>query len=153
MSVAALPAARPARAVWHVLPPGACRHLRRATTCVSEAPDGRLSPPRAAVVLSVFCTAITFHLTYRIINDEGASAAVVGYLLPVVSLLLVAVVLSEDIGVRVVLGMAVVLVGVGMTRRQGTAAVTEERAPEESATYEPAAEGPDARHTDLEDAR
>ena len=34
----------------------------------------------AAVVLSVFCTAITFHLTYRIINDEGATnAAVVGY--------------------------------------------------------------------------
>ncbi|MFI6702968.1 DMT family transporter [Streptomyces sp. NPDC050509] len=73
----------------------------------------------AAVVLSVFCTAITFHLTYRIVNDEGATnAAVVGYLLPVVSVLLGAVVLGEVIGVRVVLGMAVVLVGVGMTRRQ-----------------------------------
>ncbi|MCG7205627.1 DMT family transporter [Streptomyces arenae] len=74
----------------------------------------------AAVVLSVCCTAVTFHLTYRIINDEGATdAAVVGYLLPVVSVLLGAVVLGEDLNVRVVLGMAVVLLGVGMTRRQG----------------------------------
>nr|WP_308455430.1 MULTISPECIES: DMT family transporter [unclassified Streptomyces] len=72
----------------------------------------------AAVVLSVFCTAITFHLTYRIINDEGATnAAVVGYLLPVVSVLLGVVVLGEELSVRVVLGMAVVMLGVGLTRR------------------------------------
>ncbi|GAA2285082.1 hypothetical protein GCM10010145_55680 [Streptomyces ruber] len=77
----------------------------------------------AAVVLGVFCTAITFHLTYRIINDEGATnAAVVGYLLPVVSVLLGAVVLGEELSVRVVLGMAVVVAGVGMTRRAGTKA-------------------------------
>ncbi|MGW0792298.1 DMT family transporter [Streptomyces sp. NPDC002911] len=89
----------------------------------------------AAVVLSVFCTAITFHLTYRIINDEGAtSAAVVGYLLPVVSVLLGAVVLGENLSVRVVLGMAVVLVGVGMTRRnKGAAASANEEAPENEA--------------------
>ena len=55
----------------------------------------------AAVVLSVLCTAITFHLTYRIINDEGATnAAVVGYLLPVVAVLLGAVVLGEELSVR-----------------------------------------------------
>ncbi|MGW1817894.1 DMT family transporter [Streptomyces sp. NPDC002125] len=91
----------------------------------------------AAVVLGVLCTAITFHLTYRIINDEGAtSAAVVGYLLPVVSVLLGAVVLGEEIGVRVVLGMAVVLVGVGMTRRQGPSGVTGEEE-----LSEPAADG------------
>ncbi|MFJ5776360.1 DMT family transporter [Streptomyces sp. NPDC093094] len=78
----------------------------------------------AAVVLGVLCTAITFHLTYRIINDEGAtSAAVVGYLLPVVSVLLGVVVLGEDFGGRVVLGMAVVLVGVAMTRANGTPVV------------------------------
>lgn len=74
----------------------------------------------AAVVLSVCCTAITFHLTYRIINDEGATnAAVVGYLLPVVSVLLGVVVLGEELSPRVVLGMAVVLLGVGLTRRGG----------------------------------
>ncbi|MEE1928320.1 DMT family transporter [Streptomyces sp. TRM 70351] len=77
----------------------------------------------AALVLSVACTAATFHLTYRIINDEGATnAAVVGYLLPVVSVLLGAVVLGEDLNARVVLGAAVVLLGVGMTRRSGTTA-------------------------------
>ncbi|WP_406151988.1 DMT family transporter [Streptomyces sp. NBC_01012] len=92
----------------------------------------------AAIVLSVFCTAITFHLTYRIINDEGAtSAAVVGYLLPVVSVLLGAVFLSEDIGVRVVLGMVVVLLGVGMTRRQGVPPVTVTAAPVPSAVADP----------------
>ncbi|WP_443040841.1 DMT family transporter [Streptomyces sp. AHA2] len=85
----------------------------------------------AAVVLSVFCTAVTFHLTYRIINDEGATnAAVVGYLLPVVSVLLGAVVLGEDVGLRVVLGMAVVLAGVAMTRRTSApAGPTTGRAP------------------------
>ncbi|MFB7338154.1 DMT family transporter [Streptomyces adustus] len=77
----------------------------------------------AAVVLGVVCTAITFHLTYRIINDEGAtSAAVVGYLLPVVSVLLGAAVLGERLGGRVLLGMAVVLAGVGMTRMDRTPA-------------------------------
>ncbi|WP_328678044.1 DMT family transporter [Streptomyces sp. NBC_00322] len=106
----------------------------------------------AAVVLSVFCTAITFHLTYRIINDEGATnAAVVGYLLPVVSVLLGAVVLGEDLSVRVVLGMAVVLVGVGMTRRQGAAAEAVAAAGE-PAVEESAALGlaPDLRPVDAE---
>ncbi|MCX5410462.1 DMT family transporter [Streptomyces sp. NBC_00059] len=114
----------------------------------------------AAVVLGVFCTAITFHLTYRIINDEGAtSAAVVGYLLPVVSVLLGAVVLGEEIGVRVVLGMAVVLAGVGMTRRQGPSAVTEKGKPGEGAADGAATGGrstesrAEARRADLEDVR
>ncbi|MGW1272737.1 DMT family transporter [Streptomyces sp. NPDC002491] len=95
----------------------------------------------AAVVLGVCCTAATFHLTYRIINDEGATnAAVVGYLLPVVSVLLGAVVLGEDLSVRVVLGMIVVLAGVGMTRRQGAAATDGETADRE-ATDGQAADG------------
>ncbi|MFJ3640833.1 DMT family transporter [Streptomyces sp. NPDC090108] len=86
---------------------------------------GRIHPSPtavvAALVLGVFCTAATFHLTYRIINDEGATnAAVVGYLLPVVSVLLGALVLGERLSIRVVLGMAVVLIGVGLTRRTGT---------------------------------
>ncbi|WP_184574056.1 DMT family transporter [Streptomyces zagrosensis] len=72
----------------------------------------------AAVVLGVVATGVTFHLTYRIIADEGATnAATVGYLLPVVSVGLGAVVLDEPLSVRVIAGMAVVLVGVGMTRR------------------------------------
>ncbi|GGV42448.1 multidrug transporter [Streptomyces longisporoflavus] len=73
----------------------------------------------AVVILGVFATGVTFHLTYRIIADEGATnAATVGYLLPVVSVALGAVVLGEDFSLRVAAGMVVVLLGVGMTRRQ-----------------------------------
>ncbi|MEU6761915.1 DMT family transporter [Streptomyces sp. NPDC046853] len=73
----------------------------------------------AVIVLGIFATGVTFHLTYRIIADEGATnAATVGYLLPVVSVALGAVVLDEAFSFRVAAGMAVVLIGVGMTRRQ-----------------------------------
>ncbi|MFD9220660.1 DMT family transporter [Streptomyces sp. NPDC060064] len=71
----------------------------------------------AVVVLGIFGTGFTFALNYRLIADEGAtSAATVGYLLPVVSMALGAIVLSEELTVRVVAGMVVVLVGVGLTR-------------------------------------
>ncbi|RLU90403.1 EamA family transporter [Streptomyces griseocarneus] len=71
----------------------------------------------AVAVLGIFATGVTFYLTFRIIADEGATnAATVGYLLPVVSVALGAIVLGEELNVRVVAGMAVVLVGVGMTR-------------------------------------
>ncbi|MFJ2262037.1 DMT family transporter [Streptomyces sp. NPDC087844] len=98
-------------------------------------PAGGLSPVHAqvttviaVVALGIFATGITFHLTYRIIADEGATnAATVGYLLPVISVLLGAVVLSEDFSLRVAAGMIVVLVGVTMTRRQ-------QRAPSPSAS-------------------
>ncbi|MEV0320283.1 DMT family transporter [Streptomyces sp. NPDC050658] len=82
----------------------------------------------AVVVLGIFATGITFHLTYRIIADEGATnAATVGYLLPVVSVGLGAVVLDEAFSLRVAAGMVVVLVGVGMTRRRKRAAPVTER--------------------------
>ncbi|HEX5540764.1 MAG TPA: DMT family transporter [Micromonospora sp.] len=72
----------------------------------------------AVVVLGIFCTGFTFYLNYRLIADEGATtAATVGYLLPVVSVVLGAAVLNEEITPRIVAGMVVVLVGVGMTRR------------------------------------
>ncbi|MGA5065481.1 DMT family transporter [Streptomyces exfoliatus] len=71
----------------------------------------------AVVVLGIFATGLTFHLNYRMIADEGpTAAATVGYLLPVVSVTLGAVVLDEPLTLRVVAGMAVVLVGVGLTR-------------------------------------
>lgn len=87
----------------------------------------------AVVVLGIFATAITFHLTFRIIADEGATnAATVGYLLPVVSVVLGAIVLDEEFSVRVAAGMLVVLVGVGMTRRQKPAVETPQVVKEES---------------------
>ncbi|MGW7369970.1 DMT family transporter [Streptomyces sp. NPDC054841] len=87
---------------------------------------GGLAPGRpdatalvAVVVLGIFGTGLTFYLNYRLIADEGAtSAATVGYLLPVVSVALGAVVLDEQLGFRVVMGMLVVLTGVAMTRRR-----------------------------------
>jgi drug/metabolite transporter (DMT)-like permease len=73
-----------------------------------------------AVILGVVATGATFHLTYRIIAAEGATnAATVGYLLPVVSVALGAIVLGEDLSVRIAAGMLVVLVGVALTRRKG----------------------------------
>ncbi|GHJ54626.1 multidrug transporter [Nonomuraea sp. TT08I-71] len=88
-------------------------------------PAGGLSPIEigaktalAVVVLGVVATGITFHLTYRVIAAEGATnAATVGYLLPVVSVALGAIVLDEVLSLRMVAGMVVVLVGVALTRR------------------------------------
>lgn len=79
----------------------------------------------AVAVLGTFCTGLTFYLTYRIIADEGATdAATVGYLLPVVSVALGAIVLDEQVTLRMLAGMAVVLVGVAMTRRRRAPAAT-----------------------------
>jgi drug/metabolite transporter (DMT)-like permease len=84
----------------------------------------------AVAVLGVFATGVTFALHYRLIADEGAtSAATVGYLLPVVSVVLGAVVLGEAFTVRVVAGMLVVLVGVGMTRWRGAVRVSTRTTP------------------------
>jgi drug/metabolite transporter (DMT)-like permease len=71
----------------------------------------------AVVVLGIFGTGFAFALNYRIITDEGpTTAATVGYLLPVVSVLLGALFLDEKLTVPVVAGMVVVLGGVGLTR-------------------------------------
>ncbi|MGW6393916.1 DMT family transporter [Streptomyces sp. NPDC055103] len=79
----------------------------------------------AVVILGIFATGITFHLTYRIIADEGATnAATVGYLLPVVSLVLGFAVLDEPFSPRAVAGMVIVLTGVSMTRRRKPSAAT-----------------------------
>jgi len=73
----------------------------------------------AVTILGVFGTGFAFALNYRLIADEGATqATTVGYLLPVVSVLLGAVALGEEITFRIVAGMVVVLIGVGMTRWQ-----------------------------------
>ncbi|MFJ4831124.1 DMT family transporter [Streptomyces sp. NPDC088747] len=75
----------------------------------------------AVTILGIFATGITFYLNYRMIADEGpTSAATVGYLLPVVSVALGALVLDEKIGLRVIAGMAVVLTGVALSRKKPT---------------------------------
>jgi len=94
------------------------------TLALPTAPGGGSSPTLtgivAVVVLGTLGTGITFHLNSRLIADEGpTTAATVGYLLPVVSVTLGALVLDEAIGPRVIAGMAVVLAGVALKR--GTA--------------------------------
>ncbi|MFL6122052.1 DMT family transporter, partial [Actinophytocola sp.] len=71
----------------------------------------------AVTVLGIFGTGFAFALNYRIITDEGpTNAATVGYLLPVVSVLLGALFLDETLTPHVVAGMVVVLGGVALTR-------------------------------------
>ncbi|MDQ7805199.1 DMT family transporter [Amycolatopsis sp. A133] len=85
----------------------------------STAPHLTLTAVVAVTILGVFGTGITFYLNYRLIADEGpTAAATVGYLLPVVSVGLGAVFLGEPLTPRVLGGMAVVLVAVGLTRRR-----------------------------------
>lgn len=77
----------------------------------------------AVGVLGIAATGLTFHLNNRLIATEGATAAAtVGYLLPVVSVALGALVLDEEVGHRVLAGMAVVLAGVALTRLAGAQA-------------------------------
>lgn len=71
----------------------------------------------AVAVLGIFGTGFAFALNYRLITDEGpTNAAAVGYLLPVVSVLLGALFLGETLTPHVVAGMVVVLGGVSLTR-------------------------------------
>ena len=75
-------------------------------------------PLLAVAVLGIFGTGLAFALNYRLISDEGATtASTVTYLMPIVSVLLGWLVLGEQLGFRVLLGMAIVLVGVLLTQR------------------------------------
>ncbi|MFG1811865.1 DMT family transporter [Streptomyces sp. NPDC049040] len=115
-------------------------------------PAGGLTPVHgvaaalpAVLVLGVLATGVTFHLTFRVIADEGATnAAAVGYLLPVVSVALGAAALGEHIGARIATGMAVVLAAVALSRRTAPGTATESpsgggSAPCASAGHAPAA--------------
>jgi drug/metabolite transporter (DMT)-like permease len=71
----------------------------------------------AATILGVVGTGLAYVLNYRLIADEGpTNAATVGYLLPVVSVLLGTLFLSETLTFGVVAGMVIVLLGVAMTQ-------------------------------------
>ncbi len=77
----------------------------------------------AVAILGICGTGIAFVLNNRLIADEGATtASSVGYLLPVVSVGLGAIALQEPLSARVLIGMAVVLVGIALSRRKVSAA-------------------------------
>jgi drug/metabolite transporter (DMT)-like permease len=63
-------------------------------------------------------TGVAYVLNYRLITDDGATvASTVTYLIPVVAVLFGVAVLGESLSLRVLVGMAVVLAGVGLVRR------------------------------------
>jgi drug/metabolite transporter (DMT)-like permease len=65
-------------------------------------------------------------LNYQIITSEGATvASTVTYLLPVVAIILGVLVLGESVTVIVLIGIALVLAGVAMTRRRTSRDVSE----------------------------
>jgi drug/metabolite transporter (DMT)-like permease len=73
----------------------------------------------AIAVLGVVGTGFAYVLNYQIITSEGATvASTVTYLLPVVAIVLGVVVLSETITVSALVGIALVLAGVALTRRR-----------------------------------
>ncbi|GAA3787583.1 hypothetical protein GCM10022226_02400 [Sphaerisporangium flaviroseum] len=71
----------------------------------------------AAAILGVLGTGAAYVLNHRLIVDEGTTASVVTYLLPVVAVALGATVLSEPFTAPVIAGMVIVLVGVALARR------------------------------------
>ncbi|HEX5405515.1 MAG TPA: EamA family transporter [Pseudonocardiaceae bacterium] len=78
-----------------------------------------VAPLIAVSILGIAGTGIALVLNNRLIADEGVTTATsVGYLLPVVSVLLGALFLDEQLNVRILIGMVVVLVGVALSRRR-----------------------------------
>jgi len=77
----------------------------------------RLSPSvvGSVVVLGAVGTGFAYLLYYRLITEAGAmSASMVTYLIPVVSVILGVVVLSEPLGWNVFVGAGIVIVGVAV---------------------------------------
>ena len=65
-------------------------------------------------------------LNYQIITSEGATvASTVTYLLPAVAIVLGVVVLSETITVSALVGIALVMAGVALTRRRAKPATAD----------------------------
>ncbi|HEX6075471.1 MAG TPA: DMT family transporter [Micromonosporaceae bacterium] len=83
-----------------------------------QAPVWRLDALASLTVLGI-STGLAYVINYRLIQEDGATtASVVIYLLPVVAILLGAVVLGEIPALNSVVGVAVVLTGVALTRRR-----------------------------------
>jgi drug/metabolite transporter (DMT)-like permease len=83
-----------------------------------------VAPVIAVTILGVAGTGAAIVMNNRLIEDEGVTTATaVGYLLPVVSVLLGAAFLHEQLNARILAGMVVVLIGVALSRRRKAAVV------------------------------
>jgi drug/metabolite transporter (DMT)-like permease len=78
----------------------------------------------ALAILGALGTGIAYVLNYRLITDEGTTASVVTYLLPIVAVVLGAVILGDHITAQIIGGMLIVLIGVAITRRTHATAPT-----------------------------
>ncbi|WDZ85391.1 DMT family transporter [Micromonospora cathayae] len=84
-----------------------------------EPPVWRADAVLSLLVLGVLGTGLAYVLNYRIISDEGATAAsVVTYLLPIVAVMLGWIVVDEPVTGAILAGVGLVLVGVVLTRRR-----------------------------------
>ncbi|AOS65717.1 DMT family transporter [Actinoalloteichus hymeniacidonis] len=85
--------------------------------------DLALAPVVAIVVLGALGTGAAFVINHRLIADEGgAAASTVGYLLPLVSVLIGVLLLDERLALFQWAGMAVTLLGVALTRHRKSSA-------------------------------
>jgi drug/metabolite transporter (DMT)-like permease len=83
-----------------------------------KVPAWRADALLALIALGVLGTGIAYVLNYRIIADDGASAAsLVTYLLPITAVVLGAVVLQEKPTTHAIIGVGIVLSGVALARR------------------------------------
>jgi drug/metabolite transporter (DMT)-like permease len=85
----------------------------------AQAPHFIAESVAAIAVLGIVGTGFAYVLNYQIITSEGATvASTVTYLLPVVAIVLGVLVLNENIRVTVLAGIALVFVGVALTRQR-----------------------------------
>ena len=79
-------------------------------------------------MLGIIGTGIAYVLNYQIITSEGATvASTVTYLVPVVAIVLGVLVLGESITAITLAGIALVLAGVALSRRQAKPVSSERR--------------------------
>jgi drug/metabolite transporter (DMT)-like permease len=79
----------------------------------------RLDPTTVAsiLILGLLGTGVAYVLNYQIITSEGATiASTVTYLLPVIAIILGVTVLGEPVTALIIAGIALVLIGVALTR-------------------------------------
>lgn len=84
-----------------------------------QAPHASAESISALIVLGVLGTGFAYVLNYQIITNDGATvASTVTYLLPVVAIVLGVLVLGETVTTVTLAGIALVLAGIALTRRQ-----------------------------------
>lgn len=88
---------------------------------ITGAPTPRLDTTvvTSIVILGLIGTGAAYVLNYQIITSEGATvASTVTYLLPIVAIVLGATILSERVTFYAIAGIALILVGVALTRQR-----------------------------------